>query len=86
MDLLTSFAQRQDHDANKQHQIWQPIEVKNVYSVEFLRQKVAYTHNNPVAKQWRLADDRADYCYSSACFYDRDEPPVVEVDDIREWM
>jgi hypothetical protein len=59
---------------------------KNVYSVEFLRQKVEYLHNNPVAKHWRLADDRADYRYSSARFYDKDEPPTVEVDDVREWM
>ena len=55
-------------------------------SAGFLRQKVAYTHNNPVAKHWRLVEDRADYVYSSACFYDRGEPPVIAVDDVREWM
>jgi putative transposase len=85
-DLLAFFARRQDHDARKQHQVWQPIEAKNVYSVEFLRQKVEYTHNNPVAKRWHLADQRADYVYSSACFYDRGEQPVIVVDDVREWM
>ncbi len=85
-DLLTFFAQRQDHDESKEHQIWLPIEAKNVYSVEFLRQKVEYSHNNPVAKHWRLADDRADYRYSSARFYDKGESPIIEVDDIREWM
>jgi putative transposase len=85
-DLLAFFAQRQDGDARKQHQVWQPIEAKNVYSVEFLRQKVEYTHNNPVAKRWHLADQRADYVYSSACFYDRGERPVIAVDDVREWM
>jgi putative transposase len=85
-DLLAFFAQRQDRDASKEHQIWLPIEAKNVYTVEFLRQKVEYTHNNPVAKHWHLVDDRADYAYSSACFYDRDESPIIDVDDIREWM
>jgi len=84
--LLAFFAQRQDRDADKQHQIWLPIEAKNIYSVEFLRQKVEYTHNNPVARHWHLVDDRADYVYSSACFYDRDEPAVIAVDDVREWM
>lgn len=86
MGLLAFFAQRQDRDASKHHQIWQPIETKNVFSVGFLRQKVEYVHSNPVAKGWHLVDDRADYCYSSACFYDRGDLPVVEVDDIRERM
>jgi putative transposase len=85
-DLLAFFAQRQDQDASKQHQIWLPIEAKNVYSVHFLCQKVEYTHNNPVAKHWHLVDDRADYAYSSACFYDRGESPIIAVDDVREWM
>ena len=84
--MLTFFAQRQDHDVSKKHQIWLPIEAKNVFSEEFLRQKVEYVHNNPVAKHWRLVGDRADYPYSSACFYDRGEPPIIDVDDIREWM
>jgi putative transposase len=85
-DLLTFFAQRQDRDASKRHQVWQPIEAKNIYSVEFLRQKVEYTHNNPITRRWRLAKGRADYRYSSACYYDRGESSVVEVDDVCEWM
>jgi REP element-mobilizing transposase RayT len=85
-DLLKFFAQRCDRDANKEHQVWLPIEAKNVYSVGFLRQKVEYIHNNPVDKHWHLADDRADYSYSSACFYDRGETSIIEVDDVREWM
>ncbi len=85
-DLLTFFSHRQNRDAGKQHQIWLPIEAKNVFSVEFLRQKVEYAHNNSVAKHWHLVDDRVDYPYSSACFYDRDEQPVIAVDDVREWM
>ena len=85
-DRLAFFAQRQDRDASKQHQFWQPIQAKNVTSIEFLREKLEYIHNNPVAKKWRLADDRADYMYSSGCFYDRGLPPLVSVDDIREWL
>ena len=67
-ELLAFFARQQDKDARKQHQIWQPIQAKNVYSVEFLREKLEYTHNNPVAKHWRLVEDRADSAYSRACF------------------
>jgi REP element-mobilizing transposase RayT len=85
-DLLAFFARRQDGDATKKHQVWRPLQAKNVYSQAFLREKVEYVHNNPVAKAWRLAQDRADYLYSSACFYDRDEAPLVAVDDVREWL
>ena len=43
-----------------------------------------YIHQNPIAKNWNLVSDRADYPYSSACFYDRDEIPIIEVDDVRD--
>jgi REP element-mobilizing transposase RayT len=85
-DLLVFFAHRQDRDVTKNHQIWQPLQAKNVSSRAFLREKVEYVHNNPVAKAWHLAEDRADYAYSSACFYDRGEMPLVEVDDVRAWL
>jgi len=85
-DLLAFFSQRADRDASKEHQIWQPIQAKNVYSAAFLREKLDYVHNNPVAKHWRLVENRADYAYSSACFYDRCRMPIVEVDDVREWL
>jgi hypothetical protein len=39
-----------------------------------------------VTKRWRLVEDRADYAYSSACFYDKGIMPIVEVDDVREWL
>ena len=86
VSLLAHFAQRKDKDASKIHQIWQPLQAKNIWSEDFLRQKLTYIHNNPVAKGWALVEDRADYAYSSACFYDRDETPIVEVDDVREWF
>ena len=82
--LLTFFAQRQDRDPHKQHQIWQPIQAKNIWSEAFLRQKLEYIHNNPVAERWGLVESRADYAYSSACFYDRGEMPGVEVDSLWE--
>ena len=85
-ELLAFFVRRQDKDASKQHQVWQQIQAKNIYSLPFLREKLEYTHNNPIAKHWHLVQDRADYAYSSACFYDRGTVPVVEIDDIREWL
>jgi len=83
---LDYFATHRQADPTEKHQVWQPLQAKNVFSVEFLREKVEYIHNNPIAKQWALVDNRADYRYSSACYYDRGETPLVEVDDVRQWM
>lgn len=84
-DLLQLFSE-QRRDRRHQHSIWQDIQAKNVYSADFLREKVEYIHNNPVDKKWRLAVSRADYHYSSARFYDRNEAPCILVDDVRLWV
>jgi putative transposase len=86
LDLLRHFAGRRDDDTEKRHQVWHQIQAKNVFTAEFLREKVEYIHNNPMAKQWQLAASRSGYPYSSACYYDEGRVPIVEVDDVRELM
>lgn len=83
---LLQFFHEQTEDRRHQHQIWQDIQAKNIYSIDFLRQKLEYIHNNPVDKEWNLASDRATYQYSSACFYDYGLQPLIEVDDVRVWF
>jgi len=82
-DLLDFFHSIR-RDPRHQHSIWQDIQAINIFSLEVLSQKVEYIHNNPIDGEWSLCADRADYEYSSACFYDRDENPIVLVDDVRE--
>jgi REP element-mobilizing transposase RayT len=84
-DLL-QFFHKETRDRRHQHSIWQDIQAKNIYSREFLIQKLEYIHNNPISKEWRLVEDRADFQYSSACYYDRGISPVIEVDDVRVWL
>jgi REP element-mobilizing transposase RayT len=83
---LDFFAAQREPDRTEQHQIWQPMQAKNIYTPAFLREKFEYIHNNPVAKKWQLAERRAEYAYSSACFYDRGVEPVIAVDDVRQWL
>jgi putative transposase len=64
-ELLNLFQQKR-RDQRHEHSIWQDIQAKNVYSLDFLWQKTEYIHTNPVAKNWKLVEDRADYPYSSA--------------------
>ena len=83
---LIQFFHKHRRDARHQHSIWQDMQAKNVYSREFLIQKLEYIHNNPVDTDGHPVEDRADYKFSSACFYDRGSNPVIEVDDVRVWL
>ena len=83
---LLEFFSSQRRDKRHKHSIWQDIQAKNVFSIKFLNQKIEYIHNNPVDKDWKLVEDRAAYRYSSACFYDRNITPIIEVDDIRNYL
>jgi hypothetical protein len=65
------------------HFIWQDTLVKNIFSLEALHQVLEYIHSNPCNKKWSLVKDRDDYRYSSACFYDKEIEPIIEVDDVR---
>ena len=81
-ELLAFFWQAAQQDHDRKHRIWKEALAKNIYSEAFLLQKMEYIHNNPVDKDWHLVEDRADYLYSSARFYDRGQKPVIEIDDI----
>ncbi len=59
---------------------------KAVESSGFLKQKLDYTHNNPVQPHWQLVDCPEDYPWSSARFYLKDMPALIPVQDARELM
>jgi len=84
-DLLDLFHQKK-RDQRHEHSIWQDIQAKNIYSMDFLQQKMEYIHQNPIAKDWKLVEDRADYLYSSAGYYDYRRKPIIEITDINEWL
>lgn len=84
-DWLKTFEQKKREPRHK-HSIWQDIQAKNIFSMEVLEQKLEYLHQNPIAKDWKLAADRADYAYSSAGYYDYGRKPIIEITDINEWL
>ena len=61
--------------SDRKIQIWKrgPY-IKNIYSPEFMIQKMEYIHNNPCQKKWNLANLPEEYEFSSASFYIRDIP------------
>ncbi len=82
-DWLKIFEQEK-RDPRHKHSIWQDIQAKNIFSTAVLEQKMEYIHQNPVAKDWKLAANRADYAYSSAGYYDYRRKPIIEITDINE--
>ncbi len=84
-DLLDVFHQKK-RDQRHEHSIWQDIQAKNIYSMDFLWQKIEYIHQNPIAKDWKLVEDRSDYVYSSAGYYDYGRKPAIPITDINEWL
>jgi REP element-mobilizing transposase RayT len=69
---------------DRDHVVWEDVYVKTIDSLESLERTIEYIHYNPCTKNWHLCSDRADYPYSSACWYDRKEKPIIEVDDFEE--
>ena len=84
-EVIKIFDQNR-RDRRHKHSIWQDIQAKNIYSMDFLWQKIEYIHQNPLAKDWKLVQDRADYPYSSAGYYDYGRKPIIEITDINEWL
>jgi putative transposase len=84
-ELLDIF-HRERRDKRHEHSIWQDIQAKNIYSMDFLWQKMEYIHQNPTAKNWKLVEDRADYVYSSAGYYEYERKPVISITDINKWL
>ena len=84
-DLLNLFHQKK-RDPRHEHSLWQDIQAKNIYSMNFLKQKMEYIHQNPVTKDWKLVEFRADYLYSSAGYYDYGRKPIIEITDLNEWL
>ena len=83
---LLNLFQQSKRDRRHEHSIWQDIQAKNIYSMDVLQQKLEYIHQNPVAKEWNLVKDRADYPYSSAGYYDYRRKPIIKITDINEWL
>ncbi|KPK90863.1 hypothetical protein AMJ80_07945 [bacterium SM23_31] len=67
-------------------QIWKRgSNIKNIYSRDFMIQKIEYIHNNPCQIHWNIAHSPENYEYSSASFYIKNEPSkYIELFDLRK--
>jgi putative transposase len=82
LDWLASKVSRTDKQL---HKVWEDeYNAKDVVTEEFLRQKMAYIHNNPCQPHWHLSQLPEDYLWSSARFYHTDQPCMIPIDYIRK--
>jgi len=77
--------QRLNKDNRQDYKIREDqYDARDVFSPEFLEQKMDYIHHNPCQPQWKLAELPEEYPWSSARFYIADKPSVIPVDDVRD--
>jgi putative transposase len=83
-NLLASF-QSINKDTRQEFKIWEDgYDARDIFSKDFLEQKLEYIHFNPCRPKWDLANTPEEYPWSSARFYISDRPSVIPVDDVRE--
>ena len=84
---LAGFARGVKQPYKQQYAVWKnEYQAKNIFTSEFLSQKLEYIHQNPVQPHWNLAKFPEDYVWSSARFYFSDERPLIPLSDVRELL
>ncbi len=84
-DVLNTFHENR-RDWRSNHSFWQEIFTENIFSQRFLEQKLEYIHQNPISKLNDSIENRSDFLFSSARFYDNGEIPIIEIDDISDYL
>lgn len=85
--VLETLASAVTYPNKQQHKVWEDgYNAKDVFSPEFLRQKITYMHNNPCQPQWQLAESPEDYLWSSARFYLLDAPAIIPLDNAKHLL
>jgi len=81
MEILRGEGER----VKQEYKVWEDgYDARDVFSVEFLQQKMDYIHHNPCQPQWKLAGSPEEYMWSTAAYYFDGKPCIIRIDDVRE--
>ena len=87
-DLLLTLAENVEvsrRNKNKKHEVWElSFDWKICESIEFIKQKLNYMHDNPCTGKWNLCKSPVDYLHSSGKYYLTGEQGFYIVDDVEE--
>jgi REP element-mobilizing transposase RayT len=76
-----------DKKRGKLHEVFEAsFDIKECYSLEFIKQKLNYIHFNPYTGKWNLANMPENYVHSSAAFYGNGLKGIVPVANIMDIM
>lgn len=79
LDFLATTVTR---PGKQRHKIWEDgYNAKEIFSPTFLRQKMAYIHDNPCQPHWGLVERPEEYIWSSARFYLLEQPAIIPLDN-----
>lgn len=79
LEILASAVTRV---GKQRHKVWEDgYQAKDVFTPEFLRQKMTYVHDNPCQPHWQLAERPEEYMWSSARFYVLAKPALIPLDN-----
>jgi REP element-mobilizing transposase RayT len=71
----------------QEYKVWEDdYDARDVFSIEFLQQKMDYIHHNPCQPQWKLAESPEKYLWSTAGYYLDGIPCIIPIDDVREFL
>ena len=66
-DALGTLASKVEHPEKQQYKVWEDdYNAKDVFSSEFLEQKMSYIHSNPCQPHWKLSETPEEYLWSTA--------------------
>ena len=83
LDML----QKEGKKVKQEYKVWEDgYDGRDVFSVEFLQQKMDYIHHNPCQPHWKLVETPEEYLWSTAGFYLDGKPCVIPIDDVREFL
>ena len=84
---VIGFVKKEGEAVNQDYKIWEDgYDARDVYSIEFLQQKMDYIHHNPCQPEWKLVETPEEYEWSTAGFYFSGKPYVIPIDDVRDFL
>ena len=84
---VLSLLQKEGKKVKQEYKVWEDsYDARDVFSIEFLQQKMDYIHHNPCQTHWKLVETPEEYLWSTAGFYFSGKPCVIPIDDVREFL
>lgn len=82
-----AFLRKEGMAVKQEYKVWEDgYDARDVFSKEFLEQKMEYIHYNPCQPQWSLVKTPEEYLWSTARFYLANQPCVIPVNDVRNFV